>query len=300
MVMIKQPAFLKYLIIIALALNLSACGSKDKKEAAEEETLPAEALYNSAMEKLERKKYNASIELFEQIERTYPYSKWATKAQIMSAYTSYKDDEYDDAILSAERFIKLHPGHKDVSYAYYLKAISFYEQITDVARDQSYTVEARRALKEIIARFPASEYARDAQIKLDLVQDHLAGKELEVGRFYLRNNKTIAAINRFKKVVEKYETTGQIEEALHRLVESYMSLGIVPEAKKYAAVLGHNYPGSKWYERSYRLIEGRKLPKGGDDKTNEWLGKVPSVGKKDKPLDLETDLKNKEKVGAPQ
>lgn len=282
-------------LIIFITLCIAVAGCSKKKNTIEDSGLSAEELYNNAMDKLEARKYKTAISLYEEVERNYPYSEWATRAQIMSAYTSYRDDEYDDAIIGLERFIKLHPGNEDVPYAYYLKALCYYEQISDVGRDQSYTEFAKDALSEVTVRFPGTEYARDSKIKLDLVIDHLAGKELEVGRFYLKQHKIVAAINRFKTVVEKYQTTSHVAEALHRLVEAYTALGVTPEAEKYASVLGYNYPGSKWYERSYRLVEGKVLdPEEGESK---WRSKIPFLNgekkeKADSPADYETPSSN--------
>lgn len=238
-----------------ISVMLFSCAKKKKED---EKILAAEVMYNQSMDNLQGKKYKKAIEGFEDLERTYPYSKWAIKAQIMSAYTSFKNEQYTDAIVTLDKFISLHPGNRDIEYAYYLKAICYYEQISDIQREQSYTILARDALKEVIARFPNSNYARDAQGKLDLVMDNLAGKEVEVGRFYLKNKKYIAAINRFKEVVEHYQTTSYTPEALHRLVEANTALGLKDQAYKYASVLGYNYPGSKWYAYSYKLIDGQK------------------------------------------
>lgn len=252
--------FKKIFCVLVSLLLISSCASfkKDKKG---EEVETVEQMYNGAVGKLEKGSYEDAIEKFEELERTYPYSKWAIKSQIMAAYSAYKNEDYDNALIILERFTKLHPGNKDIAYAYYLRALSFYEQISDVTKDQSYSLYAKSALQELIARFPDTKYATDAKFKLDLVNDHLAGKELEVGRFYLNKGKPIAAINRFKKVIEHYDTTAHVPEALHRLVETYMSLGVKDEAIKYAAVLGYNFPESKWYERSYYLVEGKKPSK---------------------------------------
>ncbi len=258
----------RILSVLMISVMLFACSSKKKEE---EKILPAEEIYNNSMNNLETKKYKKAVEGFEELERTYPYSKWAIKAKIMSAYTSYKNEEYTDAISTLDKFIALHPGNKDIEYAYYLKALSYYEQISDIGRDQSYSIYSRDALQEVIARFPESEYSRDSQIKLDLVLDHLAGKEVEVGRFYLKKGKYIAAINRFKEVIDKYQTTSHVPEALHRLVEANVSLGLKDEATKYASVLGYNYPGSKWYEYSYKLVEGKKPDvKSRESDTKKW------------------------------
>jgi outer membrane protein assembly factor BamD len=191
----------------------------------------------------------------------------------MSAYSYYEASKYNPAILAADRFIQLHPGNKDAPYAYYLKAVSLYEQIVDVGRDQKKTEQATAALTELIRRFPQTEYARDARLKYDLTRDHLAGKEMNIGRYYLTRGQQVAAINRFRTVIEKYQTTSHVPEALHRLVESYLSLGIVKEAQTAAAVLGYNYPGNEWYQDSYALLTTNKL-KPEEPAANEksWIG----------------------------
>jgi len=173
----------------------------------------------------------------------------------MAAFAYYKDVKYDQAILALHRFIELHPGNKDIDYAYYLQALCFYEQISDVARDQAMTKEALLSFETLIRRFPESKFARDATLKRDLTLDHLAGKEMEIGRYYLHQGQVNAAINRFRTVVKDYQTTMHVPEALHRLVEIYMTLGLKGEATRVAAVLGHNYPGSPWYEDSYKLLD---------------------------------------------
>jgi len=220
---------------------------------------PVEELYNEAVDSVETEEYGQAADLFLEVERQHPYSIWATKAQLMSAFSYYSDGQYDDAILAVDRFIQLHPGNRDVGYAYYLKALSYYEQITDVGRDQRNTEQALVALEEIIRRFPDSGYARDARLKLDLTRDHLAGKEMEVGRYYHERENYLAAINRYKTVIENYQTTTHVPEALHRLSEAYVALGIEPEARANAAVLGFNFPGSEWYLDSYELVEGETL-----------------------------------------
>lgn len=235
-----------------------------------EEVETVDNMYSKAIQKLQDGKYKSAVDTFADLERNYPYSKWAVKGQLVSAYASYKDEEFDDALITLERFIKLHPGHEDIDYAYYLRALSFYEQISDVKRDQSYTGYAKSTLNEVVVRFPNTKYAQDAQIKLDLVNDHLAGKEVEIGRFYLRQGSYIAAINRFQRVLEDYQTTMHAQEALHRLVETNLALGIKSEAQKYAAVLGYNYPDSKWYKKSYRLIEGKKLADAENKTKGKW------------------------------
>lgn len=243
------------LLAIILALAVAGCESK-KKEYVER---PVEQLYNDALDRMKEKFYSEAVESFDEVERQHPYSAWATKAQLMSAYAYYLGNRYDDAILALDRFIQLHPSNRDVAYAMYLKGLSYYEQISDVARDQKITELALNSFKELIARFPQSKYARDAKIKIDLAHDHLAGKEMEIGRYYHEKHQYLAAINRFRNVVENYQTTTHVPEALHRLTEAYLSLGIVDEARKTAAVLGHNFPGSEWYIDSYEIVEGKKV-----------------------------------------
>lgn len=247
--------FSSLLLMSFLLLSITACADKKDKNAPE----PAvEELYSKAMDRLEKKEYKAAIEGFEQVERDYPYSIWSVNAQIMEAYTYYSDTKYDDVITVTDRFIKLHPGNKNIAYIYYLRALSYYEQISDTARDQKATELALSSLKEVVARFPDSDYARDAKVKIDLANDHLAGKEMEIGRFYLKNHNLLAAINRFRIVVDQYQTTSHTPEALYRLTAAYLALGIKDEAQKNAAVLGYNYPDSKWYHYSYLLMEGKK------------------------------------------
>ena len=213
-----------------------------------------ETLYYSAKQKLDQGNTPLAAALFDEVERQHPYSPWARRAQLMSAFSYYTGRDYNKAISSAQRFLSIHPGNKDAPYAYYLIALSYYEQISDVTRDQRITEQARTALTEVSRRFPNSEYAADARLKLDLVNDHLAGKEMEIGRHYQRSGRWLAAQIRFQNVVEKFQTTSHAPEALYRLTESSLALGVPEEAKKYAAVLGANYPGNEWYEKAYALI----------------------------------------------
>ena len=215
---------------------------------------PVAELYNSGLEKLKAGSYKSAAKSFAEVERQHPYSKWATKALLMQAFANYQRNAYDDAINAADRFITLHPGHKDTAYAYYLTAISQYEQISDVRRDQSRTQKALEALEEVSKRFPQSPYAADAAKKAAMARDHLAAKEMEVGRYYLKKGSYLAGINRFKKVVTDYQTTSQVPEALYRLTEGYMALGVVSEAQTAAAVLGQNFPNSQWYKDAYTMV----------------------------------------------
>jgi outer membrane protein assembly factor BamD len=242
-------------LAVVAALALGACGSSTKKKQkfAYVER-PVETLYADATRAMERKRYDEAIEHFGEVERQHPYSAWARRAMLMKAFAQYQQNDYEEAVESLDQFISLHPGNKDAPYAYYLKAMCFYERIRDVGRDQEFTNNAVQALNDVVRRYPQTEYARDARLKLDLTFDHLAGKEMYIGRFYLKEGKHIAAINRFKKVVADYETTGHTPEALYRLVEAYMQIGIIDEARAAAAVLGHNYPGTNWYEDAYRIM----------------------------------------------
>ncbi len=211
-------------------------------------------LYNAAKQRLDQGRYGEAAIIFDEVERQHPYSPWARRAQLMSAFSYYGARAYTEAIQSAQRFLSIHPGNRDAPYAYYLIALCYYEQIGDVTRDQKITQQARDALGELIRRFPSSRYAADARLKLDLVNDHLAGKEMEVGRFYERRRQWIAATMRFRKVIDDYQTTTHTPEALERLVECYLSLGMLEEAKRAAAVLNNNYPGSQWYVRAFDLM----------------------------------------------
>lgn len=248
---------LKLAMIGTAVLMLTACSSFGKK--AEELAYverPAELIYNQAFTSIERQNWSRAKLLFQEVERQHPFSKWARRALLMSAYSDYRDAKYAESIGTAQRFISLHPGSESTPYAYYLIAINHYDQIFDVGRDQATTVSAEAALQQVIRRYPESDYARDARLKLDLTHDHLAGKEMSVGRFYQKQNQQLAAIGRFKSVVRDYETTSHTEEAMHRLVESYVALGVIGEAKRVGAVLGYNYPNGEWYNDSYKLLDG--------------------------------------------
>ena len=254
-------------VVLALAL-LAGCATEE--EAYVERSV--EELYNEAMDSLLDDDFDAAAVGFAEVERQHPYSVWATRAQSMSAFVYYQGNLYDEAIAAAKRFVELHPGHRDAAYGYYLIAMSHYEQISDVGRDQSTTARALRALEEVTRRFPGSVYARDARLKIDLARDHLAGKEMTVGRYYQRRGNHVAAIGRFRKVVELYQTTSHTPEALHRLTEAYLALGLPNEAQTSAAVLGHNYPGSRWYQHSYALLLDSDLEPEADE--GSWISRV--------------------------
>jgi outer membrane protein assembly factor BamD len=242
----------------SLLFVLAACGGGDKNQVYIEK--PVDDLYNTAMDQLVNDDYTKAASTFGQVESQHPYSVWATRAQLMAIYADYANGKFDDAILAADRFIQLHPGNKDIAYAYYVKAICYYIQITDVGRDQKVTEQAVKALEDVVRRFPDSKYAQDAKLKLDFTHDHLAGKEMEIGRYYLKQGEYLAAMNRFKRVIDNYQTTTHVPEALERLVECDLALGLTNEAKENAAVLGYNYPGSHWYEDAYALVAGNTAP----------------------------------------
>lgn len=233
---------------------LTGCGGKDDNAAYVDQ--PVDVLYNRALDDLGRQEYKAAAKEFEEVDRQHPYSVWATKAQVMAAFTYYQSNKYDEALIALDRFIQLHPGHKDIPYAYYLKALCYYEQISDVGRDQLMTQKALDALAEVVKRYPDSAYARDSRLKVELTIDHLAGKEMDIGRYYQKQQQYIGAVNRYRVVIERYQTTTHVPEALHRLVECYLALGVKSEAKETAAVLGHNFPGSDWYADTYFLMTG--------------------------------------------
>ncbi|MFA7440167.1 MAG: outer membrane protein assembly factor BamD [Sphingomonadaceae bacterium] len=254
---ISRPAPLRALACAVLAVSLlvtAGCASNKNKKDAAYIARDVETLYNLAKDMLDKGQYRNAAVMFDEVERQHPYSVWARRAQLMSAFSYYAARQYNEAVQAAQRFLSLHPGNKDASYAYYIIAISYYEQIADVARDQKITQQAKDALTELVRRYPDTPYAADAKLKIDLVNDHLAGKEMDIGRFYSKNRQWIAAAARYRRVIDDYQTTSHTAEALYRLVEAYLALGIPEEAKKSAAVLGANYPGSKWYQRSYRLL----------------------------------------------
>jgi outer membrane protein assembly factor BamD len=254
----RSPARIALLAAAAVVLPLTAGCSMLGGGRGPSETgyvaRDAESLYAAAKDRLDSGDARVAAALFDEVERQHPYSPWARRAQLMSAFSYYIQKDYTKSIETAQRFLSIHPGNKDAPYAYYLIALSYYEQISDVERDQKITEQALAALNDVQRRYPDSQYAADARLKIDLVNDHLAGKEMEIGRFYERTGQWLAAQIRFQNVVEDFQTTSHTAEALYRLTETNLALGVPAEAKKYAAVLGANYPGSEWYERAYELI----------------------------------------------
>ncbi|HRE44971.1 MAG TPA: outer membrane protein assembly factor BamD [Terricaulis sp.] len=243
---------------LALALvagGLAACNTT-RQENLQYVEEPVANLYNRGAQMLDRRRWAEALAAFEEVERQHPYSSWARRAMLMEAYAHYNANQYDEAIADAQRFLALHPGNESAPYAFYLISICYFERILDVGRDQATTERALASLRDVVRRYPESPYARDASLKLDMVYDQLAGKEMEVGRFYLTRDQHLAAINRFRVVVENenFQRTSHVPEALHRLVEAYVSVGMAEEAQRMAAILGHNFPGDQWYQRSYALL----------------------------------------------
>jgi outer membrane protein assembly factor BamD len=269
------------LVAVFAAVPLAACaGKKDRPQLAYIER-PVELLYSTGARALDRGRYEEGVLYLEEVERQHPYSEWSRRAILLQAYAHYQSNDYAEAVSAAERFISLYPGSPNAPYAYYLKAQCYFEQIADVQRDQGYTENALAALRDVVARFPNTEYAQDARLKIDMVNDQLAGKEMAVGRWYLRQGQPLAAINRFKTVIDRYQTTSHTPEALYRLVEANLTLGLQEEALRNGAVLGHNYPGDRWYLDAYRLLNDRGLQPisapntaGAGEKREGWLGRL--------------------------
>jgi outer membrane protein assembly factor BamD len=244
-------------VMLAMMFPLAGCAGSSKRTKADTQYVARDVstLYNLGKDRLDQGNYPLAAAVFDEVERQHPYSVWARRAQLMSAYSYYAGKDYTKSIDSSRRFLSIHPGNRDAPYAYYLIGLSYYEQIQDVQRDQSITKLALDSLGELVRRYPDTRYAADARLKIDLVRDHLAGKEMEIGRFYQNRSQWIASVMRFRTVVDEYQTTSHTPEALMRLTESYLALGIPEEARKSAAVLGRNYPNTKWYQRAYSLMQ---------------------------------------------
>lgn len=258
----------KPLLVLALLVPLTACDTIsnlnpfDKTEKYTPKItpeVPADQLYNEGLAKLNKGDYDTAAKKFADLDKQYPFSQWSKKALILQTYANYTGHNYDDAISDGKRYLSLYPASPDAAYAAYMVGSSYYAQIPDVTRDQERTEKAMLAFQEVVQRWPQSEYAEDARFKLQVVRDQLAGREMTVGRYYLKQRNYTAAINRFRTVVSQYQTTNQIEEALARLAEAYMALGIVNEAQTAGAVLGHNFPDSQWYKDTYALLQSKGL-----------------------------------------
>lgn len=250
-------------VAVLVAGVVAGCASSDDDQG--RETRSVERLYNAGMDQLADGDYGDAAESFEEVDRQHPYSPWAERAQVMAGYAYYREGDYTEAVLAFERYSELYPSGDQAAYAYYMRALASYERISDVMRDQDMTRQAHDLFREVVTRFPDSDYARDARAKRDLTRNQLAASEMVVGRFYQARGFHGPAIRRFARVVQDYQTTPQIAEALHRLVESYLALGLDREAQRSAAVLGHNYPGSVWYADSYALLADNGLAEIPDD-----------------------------------
>ncbi len=242
-----------------VALALSACAGKPKKPDVAYEERPVELLYATGAQKLDKHQWNDALRYFDEVERQHPYSEWSRRSVLMEAFAHYEAGQYEDAIAAADRFTSLYPGNASASYAYYLKAVCYFEEISDVGRDQAATEQAQLALREVVKRYPQTEYAVDAKLKIDLVQDQLAGKEMAIGRWYLRQGNPLAAMGRFRTVLDRFQSTTHTPEALYRLVEANLTLGLREEATKDGAVLGFNFPGDRWYKEAYDLLTAKGL-----------------------------------------
>ena len=271
MTWLKSPA--STIVVFFIFILLSNC-SENQVDIANivSEDKAAEEIFNSGEREILRKRYSDAAEKFTEVERLYPYSDWAKRALIMQVYSYLKDQSYDNVVSAANRFIEFHPYDKDVPYAYYLIGLSYYDRVLAIGRDQELAKEALKVFNLIKEEYPESEYASNSEIKFNFLMDHLATKEMEVGRYYLKRSHYAPAINRFRGVIEEFSTTSQVPEALHRLVEAYLSLGLVNEAQTAGAILGYNYKSSDWYERSFELLSSKGLkPKSSG---NSWLNKV--------------------------
>jgi len=261
-----------------LAVGATACGGVREREQLQYVDEPVARIYNRGADNLDLRRWDRALMAFEEVERQHPYSSWARRAMLMEAYAHYMANDYDQAIEDAQRFVALHPGNESAPYAYYLIAMCHFERILDVGRDQGTTERALTALTDVVRRYPETAYARDARLKIDMVYDQLAGKEMSVGRFYLEHDQHLAAINRFRSVVENenYQRTSHVPEALHRLVESYLSVGMVEEAQRAAAILGHNFPGNEWYQRSYALMTDSNVQQVSEDEARRrgWFSRT--------------------------
>jgi outer membrane protein assembly factor BamD len=251
----RTPQFRPLALVAVAALAVSGCASNKAKTDVPYVARDVGTLYLAAKQRLDQRRYKEAAILFDEVERQHPYSIWARRAQLMSAFSYYLNRDYTESIQAAQRFLSVHPGNRDAPYAYYLIALSYYEQVGDVTRDQKITRQALDALGELTRRYPNTRYAADARLKIDLVNDHLAGKEMEIGRFYETRRQWLAATLRFRRVIEQYQQTTHTPEALMRLTETYLALGVPMEAQKSAAVLGANYPGTEWYARAFKLMQ---------------------------------------------
>lgn len=264
-----------FVAVGAASLVLSACaGDRSNQPRLQYQERPVEVLYSVGLQRLDEGRHREAVQFFQEVERQHPYSPWSRRAILMQVYAHYERRGYEEAIAAADRYIALYPGSPQTAYAYYMKAICYFEQIVDVGRDQAATGQALNALTDVVRRFPNTQYSTDARVKIDMVNDQLAGKEMEIGRWYLRRDEPLAAVGRFRRVIEQYQTTSHTPEALFRLVEAYLTLGLTEEAERNAAVLGHNFPGSRWYSDAYRLVTDQGGQLAQEPQEEGWLGRL--------------------------
>jgi outer membrane protein assembly factor BamD len=257
--------------VLSLTLFLGACSTSDDEKFDER---PVGELYNKGMAELKDKQYERAAKIFDEVERQHPYSEWATQAQLMTAYAHYQNQKYEKSLVAVDSFINLHPAHPEIAYAYYLQGLCYYEQLSPVERDQKVTELAYESFEKLVNRFPRTDYAKDAKYKIVLLRDMMAAKEMDVGRYYQERKGYIGAMNRFRSIIKKYQNTSHTPEALHRLVEVYLALGLKEEARTTAAVLGHNYPDNPWYAETYLLMKGQDFRSEEYRQGESWLDKI--------------------------
>lgn len=267
-------------LVVALAAvtALSACAGRQERPRLAYEERPVDLLYNAGYQRLQQSRWMDAVAYFQEVERQHPFSEWSRRAILMQMYAHYRAGRYQDAIANADRFIQLYPGSPSASYAFYMKGVCFFEQIVDVGRDQASTGQALLALRDVERRYPDTPYAADARIKIDMVNDQLAGKEMAIGRWYQRQAQPLAAINRYRTVIDnpEFQRTSHTPEALYRLVELYLTLGLDEEATRNGSVLGHNYPGSRWYQDAYVLLtnDGARPEVEPEGENRSWLRRL--------------------------
>ncbi|MBU1345650.1 MAG: outer membrane protein assembly factor BamD [Alphaproteobacteria bacterium] len=266
------------LVLAAAMLTLAACGGGNKRPRLAYEERPVELLYNTGYERLQRNRWSDAVDYFQEVERQHPYSEWSRRAILMQIYAYYQNGDYQESIAASDRFIQLFPGSPSAAYAFYMRATCHFEQIVDVGRDQAQAEQALTGLRDVARRYPGSSYATDATVKIDMVNDQLAGKEMNIGRYYQRANQPLAAIGRYKAVIdnEAFQRTSHTPEALYRLVEVYLTLGLKDEAMRNGSVLGYNYPGSPWYSEAYALLteQGQRPDAAPTGERESWLRRI--------------------------
>jgi outer membrane protein assembly factor BamD len=266
------------LLATVATLTVAACNGGQNRPRLAYEERPVELLYNTGYERLQRHRWADAVDYFQEVERQHPYSEWSRRAILMQIYAYYQNGNYEESIAASDRFIQLFPGSPSAAYAFYMRATCHFEQIVDVGRDQGQAEQALAGLRDVARRYPNSSYATDATVKIDMVNDQLAGKEMNIGRYYQRANQPLAAIGRYKAVIdnEAFQRTSHTPEALYRLVEVYLTLGLKDEAERNGAVLGYNYPGSPWYAEAYALLteDGRQPETAPTGERESWLRRI--------------------------